>query len=91
MWIDKNEGVMGSPYCLVDRADALAYCQSVVVIVSDAYMRCKDCMTELKLIRSRVIGKFGCVICAWPNVPLGLFLLQRKVELKCVAFALKLP
>ena len=57
-WIDKNEGVVGSPHCLVDRADALEVCDCAIVVLSDTYMRCPRSQVELMLIRSRIIGKF---------------------------------
>lgn len=60
LWIDKSEGVLGSPHCLVDRADALSHADVVVVVVSETYMKCPEAALELMLVRARCVGGIGC-------------------------------
>lgn len=59
LWVDKDEGVLGSQHCIVDRADALQAARTVVMVVSATYLACKEAQLEMRLIRSRCMGGHG--------------------------------
>jgi len=58
VWIDKDEGVVGSPHAIVDRYDALAAAQFAIVVLSPTFMADPDGHLELKEMRARTVG--GC-------------------------------
>ncbi|KAK3287302.1 hypothetical protein CYMTET_5181 [Cymbomonas tetramitiformis] len=66
IWVDKDEGVLNSPYCSVDRADALGKANAAIIILSEEYMKAEASQIEIDLLRARTVGNYGDPLVIYP-------------------------